>query len=169
MPAIALELPRRSFLAMLAAPVAALLADPPPEHIVALFSAMATALSESNPTAFLKPIDRNMKDYAKLEAYVRALTTQAEVSCSVEFLKDEGDEAKRVVMVDWFLQISSRQDSGPLERRRENVTCQLTHNKKSWTVMSLEPVELFRPPGAERATTAHSANTPPPAPRTPPA
>jgi hypothetical protein len=154
---------------MLGAPVAALLADPPPEHIVALFSAMATALSESNPAAFLKPIDRAMKDYRKLETYVRALTAQGEVSCSVEFLKDDGDEAKRVVMVDWFLQISSRQDSGPLERRRENVTCQLTRNKKSWTVMSLEPVELFRPPGAAPATPAGSANTPPPALRTPPA
>jgi hypothetical protein len=157
------------FLAMLAAPVAALLAVPPPEHIVALFSAMATALSESNPAAFLKLIDRGMKDYQKLETYVRALTAQGEVSCSVEFLKDEGDEAKRVVTVDWFLQISSRQDSGPLERRRENVTCQLTRNKKSWAVMSLEPVELFRPPGSEPATTARSANTRPPALRTPPA
>ena len=154
---------------MLAAPVAALLADPPPEHIVALFSAMATALSESNPAAFLKPIDRGMKDYQKLETYVRALTAQGEVSCSIEFLKDEGDEAKRTVTVDWFLQISSRQDAGPLERRRENVTCQLTRNKKSWTVMSLEPVELFRPPGAAPATTAGSASTPPPALQTPPA
>src|SRR5712664_2535370 len=120
MPATALELPRRLFLAMLGAPVAALIADPPPEHVVALFSAMATALSESSPAAFLKPIDRGMKDYQKLAAYVTALAAQAEVSCSVEFLKDEGNEAKRVVMVDWFLQISSRQDSGPLERRREN-------------------------------------------------
>ena len=154
---------------MLAATVTALVADPPPEHIIALFSAMATALSESNSAAFLKPIDRGMKDYNKLAAYVVALTTQAEVTCSVEFLKDEGDEAKRSVTVDWFLQISSRQDSGPLERRRENVTCQLTRNKKSWTVMSLEPVELFRPPGAEPATAADSANTPSQVPRTPPA
>ena len=154
---------------MLGVPVSALFADPPPEHVIALFSAMATALSESNPAAFLKPIDRGMKDYQKLAAYVTALTAQGEVSCSVEFLKDDGDEAKRVVMVDWFLQISSRQDSGPLERRRENVTCQLTRNKKSWTVVSLEPVELFRPPGAEPATTADSAKTPSPALRTPPA
>ncbi len=169
MPVTALELPRRTFLALLAAPVTALIADPPPEHIIALFSAMATALSESNPAAFLKPIDRAMKNYQKLEGYVRALTTQGEVSCSVEFLKDEGDDSRRTVMVDWFLQISSRQDSGPLERRRENVTCQLTRNKKSWTVMSLEPVELFRPPGAEPAATAHLANIPPPVLRTPPA
>ncbi len=144
---------------MLATPCAALLADPPPQDIVALFSGMATALSESNPAAFLSFLDRGMKDYHKLEAYVTALTTQAEVSCSVEFLTDDGDEAKRTVMVDWFLQITSRQDSGPLERRRENVTCQLTRNKKSWKVMSLEPVELFRPPGAEPAT-AGPANTP---------
>jgi hypothetical protein len=169
MPATALEFTRRTFLAMLAVPGAALLGDPPPQHIVALFSAMATALSESNPAAFLQFIDRGMKDYHKLEGYVTALTAQAEVSCSVEFLTDEGGEAKRTVMVDWFLQITSRQDSGPLERRRENVTCQLTRTKKSWTVMSLEPVELFRPPGAERAPTADSVNTPSPAPRTLPA
>ena len=162
MPATGLEFTRRTFLAVLAAgvaPGAALLADPPPEHVVALFSAMATALSESNPAAFLKPFDRRMKDYHKLETYVTALTAQAEVSCSVEFLNDEGDEAKRTVMVDWFLQITSRQDSAQLERRRENVTCQLTRNKKSWAVMSLEPVELFRPPGEEPAT-ANAANTP---------
>ena len=158
MPATALDFTRRTFLAALAAP-AALIGDPPPEHIVAIFSAMATALSESNPAAFLKPIDRGMKDYQKLAAYVGALTAQADVSCSVEFLKDEGDEAQRSVMVDWFLQITTRQESAPLERRRENVTCQLVRNKKLWTVMSLDPVELFRPPGAEPAR-PNAANIP---------
>ena len=139
---------------MLAAPAVALLADPPPEQVVAVFSAMATALSESNRAEFLKFIDRRMKDYHKLETYVTALTAQAEAQCSIEFLTDEGDETKRTVVVDWFLEIRSRQESGPLERRRENVTFQLARNKKSWTVMSLEPIELFRPPGADPATTA---------------
>jgi hypothetical protein len=133
---------------VLAAPGPMLLADPPPQSVVDLFTEMASALSESNAAAFLKPIDRAMKDYQKLESYIVALTAQAEVQSSIEFLTDEGDEQARTVGLDWFLELRSRQATGPLERRRERVTCQLARVKKSWKIKSLDPVELFRPPGA---------------------
>jgi len=123
-----------------------LMADPPPQSVIDLFTAIAAALSEGNAVAFLKPFDRAMKDYPKLEADIVALTAQVDVQSSIDFLKDEGDDQARTVELDWFLETRSRQDTGPLERRRERVTCRLARDKKSWKITSLDPVELFRPP-----------------------
>ena len=46
----------------------------------------------------------------------------------------EGDDQARTVELDWFLETRSRQDTGPLERRRERVTCRLARDKKSWKI-----------------------------------
>ncbi len=142
MPVIAHEFTRRGWLIALAAP---LLADTK-QDVLDLFTAMASALSEGNGLAFLDHIDHSMPDYQKLEQNVLALVAQNEVLTSIDVLKQEGTEEQQTVELDWFLQIRSREENGPLERRRQSVKCRLTHTKKKWKVMSLEPVSFFAPP-----------------------
>jgi KaiC/GvpD/RAD55 family RecA-like ATPase len=142
MPATVRDLPRRTFLALLAAP---LFADTH-QQAIDLFTVMASALSEGNGLAFLDRVDHAMQDYQTLEQNILALTAQNEVLSSIEVLKDDGDEHTRNVELDWFLQIRSRAENGGIERRREVVKCRIERHKKKWEVVSLEPKSLFAPP-----------------------
>lgn len=142
MPATAPEIARRAFLAVLAAP---LFADTRQE-IFDLFTTMASALSEGNGLAFLDHVDHAMPDYGKLEKYILALAAQNEVMSSIDVLKEEGDDHTQTAELDWFLQIRSREQGGPLERRRQIVRCRLERLKKKWKVMAIDPVGFFAPP-----------------------
>ena len=126
----------------LAAP---LLADTRQE-ILDLITELASALSEGNGLAFLDHIDRAMPDYQKLEQSILALTEQNEVSAAIDILKQEGDDRTQTVELDWLMQIRSREDSGPIERRRETVKCRAERKKKNWKIASLDPIALFAAP-----------------------
>ena len=111
--------------------------------VVDLFASMAAALSEINPPQFMSAFDKDMPDYEKLKAEVAALVKQADISSSVEPLKDEGDETKRNVDLDWYLEIRSLAPDGPLVRRRDVIHCELRKDKKRWKIVSLKPIEFF--------------------------
>ena len=121
---------------------AALFADSNAD-IVDLFASMAAALSEINVPQFMEAFDKEMPDYEKLKSSVTALVNQAEVSSSVEPLKNEGDELKRFVELDWYLEIRSLLPDGPIVRRREIVRCELRKEKKRWKIVALKPIEFF--------------------------
>jgi hypothetical protein len=142
MPATVLKMARRVFLMALAAP---LLADARQE-ILDLVTEMASALSEGNGLAFLDHVDHSMRDYEKLERNIMALTAQNEVTSSIALLTEDGDDHARSADLDWFLQIRSREQTGPLERRRQTVKCGLERGKKKWRVVSLEPISFFAAP-----------------------
>ncbi len=142
MPATAPEIARRAFLAALAAP---LFADAH-QDIFDLFTTMAAALSEGNGLAFLDHVDHSMPDYEKLQKNILALAELNEVMSSIDVLKQEGDDREQTAELDWFLQIRSREQGGPLERRRQIVKCRLQRVKKKWKVMSIDPVGFFAPP-----------------------
>ena len=142
---------RRVFLALLAAPLplcrpgAAGAADSHQE-VFDLLTEMASALSEGNALAFLKPIDRAMPDYQKLQDNVVVLVAQNDLASSIEVLKDEGDDKRRRVELDWFLELRSHEIHGPYERRRKVVKCRLERDKKKWKIVALEPADFFAPP-----------------------
>ncbi|MCU1275976.1 MAG: hypothetical protein JWO48_3407 [Bryobacterales bacterium] len=142
------EITRRGWLIALAAPLLAPLLADVRQDILDLFTAMASALSEGNGLAFLEHIDHAMPDYEKLEQNVLALVAQNEVLSSIDVLKQEGNNEEQTVELDWFLQIRSREETGPLERRRQIVKCRLRRTKKKWKVVSLEPISFFAPPVA---------------------
>jgi hypothetical protein len=142
MPATAPEIARRAFLAALAAP---LFADAH-QDIFDLFTTLAAALSEGNGLAFLDHVDHSMPDYEKLQKNILALAELNEVMSSIDVLKQEGDDREQTAELDWFLQIRSREQGGPLERRRQIVKCRLQRVKKKWKVMSIDPVGFFAPP-----------------------
>ncbi|MDQ6760915.1 MAG: hypothetical protein M3Z32_13765 [Acidobacteriota bacterium] len=113
--------------------------------VVDLFAQMAAALSDDNAPQFMKLFDRNMPNRGQLETQITALLANAEVASSVELINDEGDERKREVEVDWYLELRSRLRAGPLVQRRSVIQCQLEKQDKHWRVRSLQPVEFFEP------------------------
>lgn len=133
---------RRQFLPLLATP---LFADAQ-EQVYDFFAALASALAEGNPIAFLKAFDSSMAGYQELQSNITALTNQCEVQSSIDVLVNDGDDSRRSVEVDWFLQIRSKQDTGQLVRRRERIKVGLQRVKKKWRAVSLEPVSFFAPP-----------------------
>jgi hypothetical protein len=122
-----------------------LVADPHPQ-VVEVFTAMAAALSDSNPAGFMKSCDPAMPGYEQLRTQIAALVRQAQVLSSIDFLGDEGDETSRAVELDWFLEIRPLGDFAPLVRRRQTIKCRLERRKGKWLVTGLEPLDFFAPP-----------------------
>lgn len=109
-----------------------------------LLERLAAALSEADAPAFLRLLDPAVK--ARIAANVTALVTQNEVSSSIEILKNDGDDTRRTVEVDWFLEIRAREQTGGLIRRRTPVKCTVERRKKSWIVTSFDPAAFLQPP-----------------------
>src|SRR5580698_7269985 len=66
---------------------ASLFADPPRE-IIDVFGAMAAALTDNNLPEFMGAFDKDMPGYGKLKIDVSALMTQANITSSIEPIKD---------------------------------------------------------------------------------
>jgi hypothetical protein len=116
------------------------------DEIVDVVSSMANALSTVNAPKFMDAIDKSMPDYDKLKSDVAALMNQAEVTSSIEMLEENGDEARRTVDLDWYLEVRSLSPDGPIVRRREVIHCELVRkDKKHWKVASLKPLDFFAP------------------------
>jgi hypothetical protein len=94
--------------------------------------------------------DKDMPDYGQVKAGVTALLSQSDVTSSVEPLSDEGDDSKRTVDLDWYLEIKSLLPDGPLVRRREVVHCELRKEKKHWKIVALKPIDFFGPAKLDR-------------------
>ena len=121
-----------------------LYADPQSE-VHDLFASMAAALVEVNVPQFMDAFDKKMADYELLKAQIEALTNQAEVSSSIEPIKNEGDANKRSVDLDWYLEVRSLLQDGPIVHRREVVHCELEKQGKNWKIVSLKPLDFFAP------------------------
>jgi len=113
------------------------------DDVIDLFTSMAAALSEINIPQFMDAFDKDMPDYGNLKTGVTAMVRQADVTSSIEPLSDEGDDTKRTVDLDWYLEIKSVLPDGPVVRRREVVHCELRREKKHWKIVALKPIEFF--------------------------
>jgi hypothetical protein len=118
--------------------------------IVDLFASMAAALSDVNAPQFMAAFDKDTPGYDKLKSEISGLVNQAEISSSVEAVKDDGDEAKRTVDLDWYLQVRSLVPDGPIATRREVIHCELRKEGKHWKIVSLQPPEFFAPPRLDK-------------------
>lgn len=131
---------RRLFLPFLAAPLLA-----GSEEALDILTVVAAALSEGNPIAFLQAFDRSMPGYANMESNVTALTSQTDIVCSIDILKEGGDDNTRSAEVDWFMQLRSKSERGPMERRRQIVTIKVAKLKKKWKIVAFDPAAILAP------------------------
>lgn len=129
---------------LLACAAACLSADPETE-VNNLVGVMTAALTEVDVPEFMGVFDKNMPGYERLKQNVTALVDQAEVASSVEPIKNEGSETNRAVDLDWYLQVRSLVQDGPIVRRRQVVHLELMQDKKRWRVVSIAPIDFFAP------------------------
>ncbi len=115
--------------------------------VVDLFASMTAALTEDPPNAagFMKAFDRKLPEYDELNRDIRALLLDSGVASSVDFVKEEGDAAKRSVDLDWFMELRSLQPGGPTRTRRDIVHCGLVKQGKRWRIVSISPISIFTP------------------------
>lgn len=114
-------------------------------EVVDLFASMTSALSDDNTAGFMAAFDKSMPDYDKLRSYIAGLIGEAEIASHVDPVKDEGDESKRSVDLDWTLQIRSREMSGPMVQREQTIHAELVKQKKHWRIVSISPLDFFAP------------------------
>ena len=113
--------------------------------VVDLLASMTAALSDNNAPGFLAPLDKAMPGYDRLHEAIPALLAQGDIVSSVQPLRDDGDETKRSLELDWYLEIRNPDESAGVIRRREVIRCRVEKRGGHWRITSLEPLSLFEP------------------------
>ena len=113
--------------------------------VLNLFSAAAEALTNDDSTAFLDKFDRNMPEYAALRRNIEGLLAGYEVGSTIEVVRDEGDDEKRMVELDWLLVTAEKNAvNGDQQTRRQIVKCTLARQGKQWRIIAVAPVDFFK-------------------------
>jgi len=107
--------------------------------ITEMFGSVAASLSEENPTAAVKWFDPAMPHFDQIRTALFALVEKYEVSSVISVLSIENN----ALILDWFLELKSRNSPAPVLRRRTNIKCSVGKKGKAWRILSMEPVEFF--------------------------
>ena len=133
---------RRLFLPL---PLAACLQADSAKDVENLIRSVAGALSADKVELFLSYFDPAMPGFDKLRYNVVGLTSQGDVSCSIEIQSNEGDDSERTLTLDWILEFEHKDNSPGVTHRQKSVKCQLRKTGKKWRIASFEPLDLFSP------------------------
>lgn len=118
--------------------------DEPSAASMQLLTHVAEALSENNAVEALHYFDRHMPGFDTIEANLNALSDKYLIACSIEFL-DSGSAANAETLhLDWFLQLRSKAEDGPLLRRRERVTVTVA-TRPSPRITAFAPLSILTP------------------------
>ena len=110
-----------------------------------LLSHLASALSEGNEVRFMGYIDKSTPKYQDIESNVTALTAQSDVSASLDVINESGDGEKVDVVVDWFMQMSSKDGTEHVTRRRQRVNVTERKFRDKWKVTAINPIAILAP------------------------
>src|SRR5438128_591817 len=141
MPAIALEMTRRTALLIFCATPS--LAADPAQEAWEVITTLAAALGRGDAGEFLSACDSAMPGYETLRASVSALVAQAEVESGIDPAENSGDNRVRNVVVDWQLQLVDRTEVQRVSRRSDNVKLLLQKRGRTWKVGRIEPLGFF--------------------------
>jgi len=119
------------------------------DELTELLRVMASALSDTNAEVFLRGIDPSMPGYERFAANVTALAAEYELSNTIDFRDQKGDDRVQTLELDWMLDIKGKGGSLLFVRREEIVKLRLERQKKRWRIVKWEPLSFFDPPGAE--------------------
>ena len=136
---------RLAALALLSASMAFGAAPDAPADAWDVVATMAAALAEPNDAAFMKPISKSFEQHDLMERQVRALIQTNAIVSSISPIANEGDDKRRTLEVDWYLEIQPQSTGASLTQRRESVKLTLVKTGKRWMITSLSPVAFFAP------------------------
>lgn len=129
-------------------PLAGCLRADSAQEAMDLIAGAATALSDNKPGEFLDAFDPSMPGYEKLSDAIKTLTGAADLECSIEVTRNEGDAAARSMELDWILRIDLRPAGAGSTHRQQTVKCSLRKTGKRWRIATFEPLDLFALPKA---------------------
>jgi hypothetical protein len=110
----------------------------PPKDVGDFFGTAVQALADKDAAVFLDHFDRNMPGYAAFRDDITALLARSEVVSTVAFVTDEGNDAKRALQLDWYIQIDQDRP------RRRIVKCTIERQGKKWKIVSFDPLDFFK-------------------------
>jgi tRNA isopentenyl-2-thiomethyl-A-37 hydroxylase MiaE len=125
--------------------VVSLIAAASPETPFSTLSRLASYLGEDDAAGAAGIFDSQMKGYGDLERNIVSLAAQADVTCAIDVVSEveAGDIHK--LDLDWFVNLTSKLDTGLRERRRERVQVEMRQIKGKWKISSLTPVSILDP------------------------
>jgi hypothetical protein len=106
---------------------------------------LASSLSQNDAAGALAAFDSHMKDYGTIESDIDALAAQTGVLCAIDVVQDKKSGEARLLDVDWFMNLKSKADAGPTERRRERVAVRIEKIRGRWKITSLAPLSILDP------------------------
>jgi hypothetical protein len=106
---------------------------------------LAAYLSQNSAPEALACFDPQMKDYAVIQANIEAIGAQTDVLCAIDVVEEKGEGGDRKLDTDWFVELRSQADGGPVERRRERVQIEMKKFPKIWKIVAMAPVSILDP------------------------
>ena len=106
---------------------------------------LAMYLSQNSASEALACFDPKMKDYAIIEGNIEAIGAQTDVLCAIDVVEEQGEGDERKLDTDWFVELRSQADGGPVERRRERVHIEMKKFSKVWKIVAMAPVSILTP------------------------
>jgi hypothetical protein len=79
-----------------------------------------------------------MPGYAEFSGQIEAMVGAGEVSTTIDFVNQQGDDKKRTLDLDWSLQFEGERP------KRAVVKCTIERRGKKWKITSIGPMEFFR-------------------------
>ncbi len=117
-----------------------------PRDVLHVLSDAAETLVNDNPSGFLDLFDRDMPNYGDLRDAIERLLGANEVGSTIDVIRDEGDERKHTLELDWLLVIAEKNSisNQHKETRRRVLQCTMERKGKRWKITALRPIDLFR-------------------------
>ena len=108
-----------------------------PEGVLDLFRTAAQALADRDVPRFLGQFDPEMKDFDVLRQRVTLLVAAEGAESSIEVVRDEGDDKRRELEIDWLLRV------GTGNSKRKILKFTVERRGRGWKITSLDAVEFF--------------------------
>jgi len=106
---------------------------------------LANSLSENDGPGALSIFSSGIAGYGEISDDLDALTSQTDVLCAVDIVTDNETAGIHKLDTDWYLQLKSRADGGPTERRRQRVQLQIEMLRGKWRITAISPLEILAP------------------------
>lgn len=106
---------------------------------------LASALSEGNDVRFMSFIDKTTPGYQNLQTNVSALTAQSDIAASLDVVTESGDDEKLDAVVDWFMEMTSKDGTEHVSRRRQRVKVTEQKINGHWRVTAIDPIAIVAP------------------------
>jgi ketosteroid isomerase-like protein len=119
---------------------------PPDGTIPRFMAALARDLNEKNTSGVMGSFDSRMKEYGELDNDIDALVTQNDVLCAIDIVSEHDKDGGAVALdLDWYVELKSRADAGPVRNRRERVQAELVKVGGKWKISHIDPISIVAP------------------------